>query len=562
MNGHGRLPLDHHEQLSNSVVTFFDGRSLDLRAPRETDLKTVVRKLREDSDLFSQTLDALPSPNRADASQPRKKRWTARVKTGCVTCRSRRIKCDEAKPACKRCSLTGRTCAYEAASSSPETTSSSGSSSSPEPPPPPAKGLPSPDWHVTESLQYYITVMLPMHGFHATGDSAYVSSYQAKKMMRDEGFDSASFVMQILSHRVQCMSSAHQVQNVYGALPAVKPVWERLFHQMALAVSNLNRFMALEKNVYFVLHRVVDLMHTELTLSIPTWRAHAEGFGALVKTYGGIPTLFRLPKPPAMSSQLALIASAMCNSTSPADQQIKLMSNWSDEDIDTAYSHTGFHAFPCPTVLFQAISRITHLRTLVAGCTDAAVVDRLVPLAREAFAKIQHFDPAGWTEPYPTDHEFYPVVGRAFQYAVALYGILSLPAPLAAVFTYPPEAGTPQAHEAHRGDENHELIYTTTQLYSTTRIRYREHLFTLFQRALPAAPSIEGLLWHAAVLGVAYSNHEEEEQKIILDYVASLRFVYGADGGAIHLYDKLREFWASGKKEWDQCFYEPTNILT
>lgn len=87
MNGHDRLPLDHHEQLSNSVVTFFDGRSLDLRAPRETDLKTVVRKLREDSDLFSQTLDALPSPNRADASQPRKKRWTARVKTGCVTCR-------------------------------------------------------------------------------------------------------------------------------------------------------------------------------------------------------------------------------------------------------------------------------------------------------------------------------------------------------------------------------------------------------------------------------------------------------------------------------------------
>lgn len=105
-----------------------------------------------------------------------------------------------------------------------------------------------------------------MHGFHATGDSAYASSYQAKRMMQGEGFDSASFVMQILSHRFQCMSSAHQLQNVYGALPAIKPVWERLFQQMAIAVSNLNRFMASEKNVYFVLHRVVDLLHTEVRL--------------------------------------------------------------------------------------------------------------------------------------------------------------------------------------------------------------------------------------------------------------------------------------------------------
>lgn len=104
MNGHAcRLRLDHREQLPNSVVTFFDGRSLDIRTPRETDLKTVVRKLREDSDLFNQTLDALPSPNRTDASQPRKKRWTARVKTGCVTCR---FVCSKNPPCPQRAATT------------------------------------------------------------------------------------------------------------------------------------------------------------------------------------------------------------------------------------------------------------------------------------------------------------------------------------------------------------------------------------------------------------------------------------------------------------------------
>ncbi|KAJ3487207.1 hypothetical protein NLG97_g6459 [Lecanicillium saksenae] len=406
--------------------------------------------------------------------------------------------------------------------------------------------------------------MLPMHGFHATGDSTYSSTYQSRNVLRS-GFDPDSFIMQILNHRLQCVSTAHRVPSAYGALPELKPIWERLFSTMATSVSNLNKYMALEKNAYFVLHRVVDLMHTEMVLSLPTWRAHAEGFGALVKTYGGIAELLKLQRPPDMSAQIAIICSTMCNSTSPADQQIKLMSNWSDEDIALAYAHTGFHAFPCPTVLFQALSRITHIRTLVAACTDVASIKQLIPLTREAFDKIQHFDPYNWTEPYSTEHEFFPVIGRAFQYALALYGIVSLPGPLAAVFTYPPEAVTEihdSATQPSPADDNHYLIESISRNHYDTRIRYREHLFELFKRAMPQAPSVEGLMWHAAVLGVAYNNHEKEEQKIILDYVDSLRFVYGADGGAIHLYDKLQEFWASGKKEWDQCFYEPINILT
>lgn len=66
-------------------------------------------------------------------SAPRQKRWAPKVKTGCITCRfvvnpicvyenislwlfillyysCRRIKCDEAKPACRRCISTGRLC--------------------------------------------------------------------------------------------------------------------------------------------------------------------------------------------------------------------------------------------------------------------------------------------------------------------------------------------------------------------------------------------------------------------------------------------------------------------
>ncbi|KAF7879166.1 hypothetical protein EAF04_000365 [Stromatinia cepivora] len=41
---------------------------------------------------------------------PRRRRCGPKVKTGCQTCKIRRVKCDEAKPSCERCVSTGRKC--------------------------------------------------------------------------------------------------------------------------------------------------------------------------------------------------------------------------------------------------------------------------------------------------------------------------------------------------------------------------------------------------------------------------------------------------------------------
>ncbi|PVI01507.1 hypothetical protein DM02DRAFT_613565 [Periconia macrospinosa] len=47
---------------------------------------------------------------KAKKEHVRKKAWKPKTKTGCMTCRVRRVKCDEAKPYCLRCTSTGRTC--------------------------------------------------------------------------------------------------------------------------------------------------------------------------------------------------------------------------------------------------------------------------------------------------------------------------------------------------------------------------------------------------------------------------------------------------------------------
>ncbi|KAI9707845.1 MAG: hypothetical protein M1820_004451 [Bogoriella megaspora] len=44
------------------------------------------------------------------SSGTRQKAFAPKVKTGCITCRIRRIKCDEGKPNCQRCESTGRKC--------------------------------------------------------------------------------------------------------------------------------------------------------------------------------------------------------------------------------------------------------------------------------------------------------------------------------------------------------------------------------------------------------------------------------------------------------------------
>ncbi|OAQ96433.1 hypothetical protein LLEC1_04043 [Akanthomyces lecanii] len=47
-----------------------------------------------------------------EVDEPRQKRWAPKVRTGCQTCRARRIKCDETQPRCKKCIRRGLSCQY------------------------------------------------------------------------------------------------------------------------------------------------------------------------------------------------------------------------------------------------------------------------------------------------------------------------------------------------------------------------------------------------------------------------------------------------------------------
>ncbi|KAL6407239.1 uncharacterized protein AUP68_10068 [Ilyonectria robusta] len=50
------------------------------------------------------------SSHYGDNVMHRQRRFATKARTGCITCKIRKIKCDEAKPSCQRCTSTGRKC--------------------------------------------------------------------------------------------------------------------------------------------------------------------------------------------------------------------------------------------------------------------------------------------------------------------------------------------------------------------------------------------------------------------------------------------------------------------
>ncbi|KAI4227403.1 MAG: hypothetical protein L6R36_002424 [Xanthoria steineri] len=142
---------------------------------------------------------ALPAPDGRMMSGGRhKKEIKRRTKTGCLTCRKRRIKCDEAHPACRNCQKSKRDClGYDpifksqpgptAIQPAPSAAPSMQPTPSPAPPyPPPPQGYvpASPQSYTPPNLVTSKSSPNPTsenpYDYHATIDPALASSLQAK----------------------------------------------------------------------------------------------------------------------------------------------------------------------------------------------------------------------------------------------------------------------------------------------------------------------------------------------------------------------------------------------
>jgi hypothetical protein len=92
--------------LSLTAVVMQDGKPGE-SPKRPPLLLPAIAPKDERSSSASSSRSGQPGP-----SVPRRTRLPPRSRTGCWTCRTRKVKCDEGRPQCGQCSRLGHTCDY------------------------------------------------------------------------------------------------------------------------------------------------------------------------------------------------------------------------------------------------------------------------------------------------------------------------------------------------------------------------------------------------------------------------------------------------------------------
>ncbi|KAJ6783655.1 hypothetical protein PWT90_10829 [Aphanocladium album] len=366
---------------------------------------------------------------------------------------ARRVKCDEAKPACKKCVSGGRTCqGYEdpfVASSPPWPAKIDGTSMSRR-----ASSESNKEWQVTVSRPSAIKAVSPF------------------RVQDLEPFE-CDFA--------QC---AKYYKNVSIA---------------ACNIRNINR-------PRFIIHTTAEYLN-RISIS-----QNALPSSALVPAVRNQWTKFH---------RNAIIV----NTTSPASNQIMPVYEFRHDEIEAVFSLRFYSELPCPTVLFLCMHRITKLRMRLADGEPAAEIQ---PLAEIILDKVEAFDSQTWSEPYGVpENTVFRTLARAYQAAVRLYAIMTMPPCLSVV---------------------------TGEMYRKEPAR--EELMGLIREVLPQLESKVTLHWCLPVAGVALADGPVEDQEF-LEYIfmglkQEVEFYL-----PFHIRDTLKAFWASGLTGWEDCWTEP-----
>lgn len=195
------------------------------------------------------------------------------------------------------------------------------------------------------------------------------------------------------------------------------------------------------------------------------------------------------------------------------------------EEIEAVFSLRIYSELPCPSVLFLCIHRINRLRMKLA---EGDPISEIQPLAEIILDTVEAFDAETWQEPYGVPgNSVFRVLARAYQAAVRLFAIMTMPPCLSVV---------------------------TGEMYRKEPAR--DELMHLIREVLPQLDSKLALHWCVTVAGVALADGSIEDQEF-LEYIIMGRKQDAEFYLPFHIRDTLRSFWASGFTAWEDCWTEP-----
>lgn len=482
------------------------------------------------------------SQTAAAADSKRVKRWAPRGKTGCVTCRRRKVRCDEAKPICDNCVATRRYCAGPYYQDSAQATADGTKNAAVVIPrlrgtAPPRSVRPTNHrgweiaphgWDVVEAFEYLGLYIIP----HSVAMDVMATRPATPVALAayPGSVNSDSFLARVIADRIVWVSCCQRTALSPSTLHGTRDLWCKFHDLIQKHLAQLNYdlthvqgdFLAylLKKRIF---ERICDLMEAEHILCLNGWRAHFDGYFALLNMFG-IPK--RIPKEnPVFIDMLRSMAvnSVVGNSVSRIDKQLSSIYEFDDTEIVNLFGETCFTPFPCPKALFAELAAINRLRLTLSTGTTAGLP---MPETNAVFKRIQAFHPETWKDTAEFDIPHTPevvLVARIFQLAVSLYGIQALG--LEHVDSSAPDKAAATAD-----------------------------LLLLLHKTLKSPKCVSVMTWPCAVAGVAVADGPEANRNLVLDILVRIDSDVLAYGIAAHTIERLQAFWLTKKTGWEECW--------
>lgn len=251
----------------------------------------------------------------------------------------------------------------------------------------------------------------------------------------------------------------------------------------------------------------------------------------------------------ASTNGCSLSALIWLNTTSPVNQQLRALDNFTDDELAAVISYDDSVTMTCPTEFKLIIHHITRLRQSFASTdTDSIVQDAATTTLASKLNRTHSFDVEKWAAArYAQKTSMVIPLSNIFAVAIRLYAILSLPENAIAAWL----RTAPQISLSYPKIDG-------LSVHESLRIGHRDELLHRIHDIWDSLIGKLDVAWPLIVAGVASTDTPAREQDFITDALMEIWMLPASAASFILAKEKLQAFWRSGGSGWEDCFDEPT----